>query len=81
MNSGDTEWLDSLIERENHYKEQLENNLPVLQDYNNNLTDLMDYRELTADEQAFYDNLEQGMKLIYQFTDPSTWNQIESTIY
>ena len=77
MNSGDTEWLDSLIERENHYKEQLENNLPVLQDYRNNLTDLMDYRELTADEQAFYDNLEQGMKLIYQFTDPSTWNQIE----
>lgn len=76
-NSGDTDWLNSIIEKEDFYKEQLENNLPVLQDYRNNLTDLMDYRDLTADEQAFYDNLEQGMKLIYQFTDPSTWNNIE----
>ena len=75
--SGDTDWLNSLIEKEEFYKEQLENNLPVLQDYRNNLTDLMDYRDLTTDEQAFYDNLEQGMKLIYQFTDPSTWNNIE----
>lgn len=75
--SGDTDGLNSLIEYEEYYKEQLENNLPVLQDYRNNLTALMDYRDLTDDEQAFYDNLEQGMKLIYQFTDPSTWNTIE----
>ena len=77
ISSGNTQDLENLNEIEKDTIEQLESNLPILQDYRNNLTDLMDYRELTADEQAFYDNLEQGMKLIYQFTDPSTWNQIE----
>ena len=69
ISSGNTQDLENLNEIEKDTIEQLESNLPILQDYRNNLTDLMDYRELTADEQAFYDNLEQGMKLIYQFTD------------
>ena len=76
-NTGNTDWLASLNEREQSYKEQLEDNLPALQSYRDNLNDLMDYRELTEDEQAFYDNLEQGMKLIYQYTDPEAWNRIE----
>jgi len=75
--SGDSEWLDSLIEREKYYKEQLEDNLSALQGYRDNLTDLKSFRDLTDGEQAFYDNLEQGIRLIYQFTDPSAWNQIE----
>ncbi|RFZ75938.1 hypothetical protein DS742_26220 [Lacrimispora amygdalina] len=75
--NGDSEWLDSLTEREKSYKQQLEDNLSSLQGYRDNLTDLMNYRDLTEDEQKFYDNLEQGIRLIYQFTDPSAWNQIE----
>lgn len=75
--SGDTAWLDSLTDREKAYKTQLEDNIPALQAYRDNLTSLMDYRELTSDEQAFYDNLEQGLKLIYQFTDPNAWNSME----
>ncbi|WP_024347367.1 hypothetical protein [Lacrimispora indolis] len=75
--SGDSEWLDSLTEREKYYKGQLEDNLSTLQGYRDNLTEIMDYRDLTDDERAFYDNLEQGIRLIYQFTDPSAWNQIE----
>ncbi|WP_143321623.1 phage tail tape measure protein [Clostridium sp. HBUAS56010] len=76
-NSGDDEWINSLTEREDYFKKQLEDNLSSIQSYRSNLTDLMNYRELTSDEQTFYDNLEQGMQLIYQFTDPSAWNQIE----
>lgn len=73
----DQEWLGLLTERETSYKSQLEDNLSSLQTYRDNLNDLMNYRQLTKDEKDFYDNLEQGMRLIYQYTDPSTWNQIE----
>lgn len=75
--SGDTEWLNSLVEREENYKTTLEDNLSTLQDYRNNLTSIMKFRELTAEEKEFYDNLEQGLKLIYQFTDPNIWNDME----
>ena len=69
------------MKREQSYKEQLEDNLPALQSYRDNLNDLMDYRELTEDEQAFYDNLEQGMKLIYQYTDPEAGTALSLTIF
>lgn len=75
--SGDTEWLDNMATAESEYKKRLEDNLSSLQGYRNNLNDIMNYRDLTTDEKSFYDNLEQGIRLIYQFTDPSAWNQIE----
>lgn len=75
--SGDLEKLNELNDEENKYKKELEDNLPKLQEYRDNLNDIMNYRDLTKDEQDFYDNLEQGMKLIYQFTDPDTWNKIQ----
>lgn len=75
--SGDTEWLDNMATAESEYRKRLEDNLSSLQGYRDNLSEIMNYRDLTADEESFYDNLEQGIRLIYQFTDPSAWNQIE----
>ncbi|POO87853.1 hypothetical protein [Clostridium sp. 3-3] len=76
-NAGDNEWLDNMVTAENEYRKQLEDNLSTLHGYRDNLNSILNYRSLTEDEQSFYDNLEQGMRLIYQFTDPSAWNQIE----
>lgn len=73
----DTEWIENMVSAEGEYKKQLEGNLSALQGYRDNLTEILNYRSLTKDEQSFYDNLEQGIRLIYQFTDPSAWNQIE----
>jgi TP901 family phage tail tape measure protein len=75
--SGDAEWLDNMVTAESEYRKRLEDNLSSLQGYRDNLSEVMNYRDLTADEKSFYDNLEQGIRLIYQFTDPSAWNQIE----
>lgn len=75
--TGDSEWLNNMVTAESEYRKRLEDNLSSLQGYRNNLNDIMNYRELNADEKSFYDNLEQGIRLIYQFTDPSAWNQIE----
>jgi len=76
-NAGDNEWLGNMVAAESEYRKQLEDNLSTLQGYRDNLNSIMNYRSLTEDEKSFYDNLEQGMRLIYQFTDPSAWNQIE----
>lgn len=65
------------INDEKKYENSLKERLKTLQDYRNNLTTIMSFRDLTDDEQIFFDNLEQGMKLIYQFTNPDTWNNIE----
>lgn len=76
-NAGDNEWLGNMVTVEGEYRKQLEDNLSTLQGYRDNLNSIMNYRSLSEDEKSFYDNLEQGMRLIYQFTDPSAWNQIE----
>lgn len=76
-NAGDNEWLGNMEAAESEYRKQLEDNLSTLQSYRDNLNSIMNYRSLSEDEKSFYDNLEQGMRLIYQFTDPSAWNQIE----
>lgn len=75
--AGDEEWLQNMEAAEKAYKDQLVENLATLQEYKNNLDEIKGYRALTGDEQDFYGNLEQGIKLIYQFTDPNTWNNIE----
>lgn len=75
--AGDNEWLGNMVAAESEFRKQLEDNLSTLQGYRDNLNSIMNYRGLTEDEKSFYDNLEQGMHLIYQFTDPSAWNQIE----
>lgn len=60
-----------------YYKDLLIWELSSLQEYRDNLSEIMDYRELTTEEQAFYDNLEQGMKLVFSLTDPKAWNALE----
>lgn len=75
--SGDAEWLENMVTAESEYKKRLEDNLSSLQGYRDNLSNIMNYRDLTTEEKSFNDNLEQGIRLIYQFTDPSAWNQIE----
>ena len=60
-----------------YYKDLLVGDLSNLQNYWNTLNEIMDFRDLTADELAFYDNLEQGMKLISSFTDSNGWNALE----
>jgi len=76
-NENNNEWLDSLLEQEAHYKNQLKDELPILQSYLDNLVELKQYGDLSDTNQAFYDNLEQGMRLISEFTDPAAWNTIE----
>ena len=75
--SGDNEYLKGLEEAEKDYQQLLKDELSTLQSYRDNISEILNYRELTDEEQAFYDNLEQGMKLIYNFTNPNEWNNIE----
>lgn len=60
-----------------YFEDKLTGNLTALAAYQDSLKDIMNYRDLTDGEQEFYDNLEQGMKLIYSYTDPNQWNQFE----
>lgn len=51
--------------------------LASLSEYKQNLLEIAGMRELTEDEQAFYDYLTSMQKAIYEFYSPATWNTIE----
>ncbi len=57
-----------------YYNDQLVEKLAALQSYKENLQSIMDFRELTEDEAAFYQQLEQGTKIIYSVLDSGKWN-------
>lgn len=70
----DTEAMNSYQEGMDLYKGKLLEDLSTLQEYRLNLNEILNYRELTGDEQQFYNNLEQGMKLIHSLISPNEWN-------
>lgn len=51
--------------------------LPKLQSYRENINSVLDFRELTNDEQNQLKLYEDGINLIYEYTDPGQWNSIE----
>lgn len=76
----DEDWisdLDSASEMEAELESQLIGHLTTLQEYKDNLVSITDFRDLTDGEQAFLANIENGIKMIYELTDPTAWNNIE----
>ena len=60
-----------------YIKENGADYLTSLSEYKQNLRDIAGMRDLTEDEQAFYDYLTSMQKAIYEFYSPDTWNTIE----
>lgn len=76
----DEDWvgdLDSAAEMEAELESQLIGHLTTLQEYKDNLVAITDFRDLTDGEQAFLANIENGIKMIYELTDPTAWNNFE----
>ena len=51
--------------------------LSSLSEYKQNILEIASIRDLTEDEQAFYDYLSSMQKMIYEFYSPATWNSLE----
>lgn len=51
--------------------------LSSLSEYKQNILEIANIRELTEDEQIFYDHLSSMQKMIYEFYSPATWNGLE----
>ena len=62
-------------------KNMAENNgletLSSIYEYKQNIREIASVRELTEDEQNFYDYLTSLQKMIYEIYDPATWNSME----
>ena len=62
-------------------KNMAENNgletLSSIYEYKQNIREIASVRELTEDEQNFYDYLTSLQKMIYEIYDPATWNSLE----
>lgn len=51
--------------------------LSSLSEYKQNILEIASIRDLTEDEQTFYDYLSSMQKMIYEFYSPATWNSLE----
>lgn len=76
-NTGNMDSADIFSEYADYYNGILVEKLATLQSYKDNLQSIMDYRDLTAEEEVFYNKLEQTSKLIYTLIDPNKWNDWE----
>lgn len=61
----------------NSVKENGANYLNTLSPYRQNIIDISTLRELTEEEQTFYDYLTDMQKRVYEYYDPTTWNNVE----
>ena len=51
--------------------------LSSLSEYKQNIFEIASIRDLTEDEQEFYDYLSSMQKAIYEYYSPATWNSLE----
>lgn len=84
LNSGDTDMAEAISETINRLTAKISNtdfssSLSTLSEYKRPLLSIMDYRELNAEESTTLAQIEEWQKMIYSFTDPNTWNQIQLT--
>lgn len=66
--------IDSMVDK---LKEKYPQYLSSLSNYKQNILEIASIRELTEDEQAFYDYITSIQKMIYEIYDPATWNSFE----
>lgn len=75
--TADPETKQYAQERLDMLETELQEKLAAMQQYRDNLSSIMNYRDLTQEEQAFYQQLDTGMQAVYGVIDPSAWNRIE----
>ncbi|MBD5538321.1 MAG: hypothetical protein HDQ99_22300, partial [Lachnospiraceae bacterium] len=66
--------IDILVDK---LQEKYPQYLSALSDYKQNILEIASVRELTEDEQEFYDYLTSLQKMFYEIYDPATWNSLE----
>ncbi|MDE7415743.1 MAG: hypothetical protein K2N44_05405 [Lachnospiraceae bacterium] len=76
-----TEKLESQINEYDEFMEDIKHNfsetLSSLSEYKQNILEIASIRDLTQDEQDFYDYLSSMQKMIYEYYSPATWNNLE----
>lgn len=82
LNNGNTDLANATSKMINILKDNLSESdytsiLAKLSDFKQDLFDVMDYRDLTEEEQNLLSSIEEWQKSIYEYTDPSAWNQIQ----
>lgn len=68
------EWIDGLTDS---VKSNGQEYLSSLTEYKQNILEIASIRDLTKDEQDFYDYLLSMQKMIYEFYSPAIWNGLE----
>ncbi|MDE5679936.1 MAG: hypothetical protein K2I01_05830, partial [Lachnospiraceae bacterium] len=68
------EIMSSIVDR---LQEKYPQYLSSLSDYKQNILEIASVRELTEEEQEFYDYLSSMQKMFYEIYDPATWNSLE----
>lgn len=75
--AGDSDMYKGIVDIEGDLNQALDEHLSSLLSYQSNLNEISLYRELTEEEEQFNQTLTDGMKLIYEYTDPARWNSIQ----
>lgn len=71
------EYNSSIEALSNSIKANGKDYLSSISEYKQNILEIASERNLTKDEQSFYDYLTSMQKMIYEFYSPATWNNLE----
>lgn len=77
LSEENTEWINTYEKGIESITTGLNEDLVTIQRNLTNLNNIKAFRDLTEDEQTFYNALQDSQRLIYQYTNPSTWNQMK----